>query len=150
MSPLEASEVIYEEPNWREVFEEECARWPKLPRYLAEDSGFESTLKRWRRFHATGDQPAGAVEGMIALAALRIFPPRNLIQHTPRDGVCFEEQFDNHCWLIMSQRAWRIQTIEDRMMVLDSFGESTQIDMSRAKWDKYIEKAVEAMEAAYK
>jgi hypothetical protein len=150
MSPAEAAAIELEEPDWRARFEAHCARWPKLPRYLAEDSAFEATLKDWRRFHATGDKPAGAVEGMIALAALRIFPPRNLIQDTPRTGECLEEQFDNHCWLIMSQRAWRIQTIEDRMMVLDSFGESTQVDMSRAKWDKYIEKAVEAMNAAYK
>lgn len=107
-------------------------------------------MRDWRRFHATDDKPAGAVEAMIELAKLRLFPARMLSIETPRTGACLEEQHDNHCWLIMSQRAWRIVTVEDRMMVLDSFGESTQIDLTRAKWGKYTEKAVEALMAAYK
>ena len=40
-----------------------------------------------------------------------------------------------------SQRAWRIVAVEDRTLLLDSFGEQTQVDLSRAKWGKYCEKA---------
>ena len=147
MSPQEASEVIFEEPDWHERFEFHCARWPKLPRYLAEDSGFEAVLKEWRRFHAVDDKPAAAIEGMIALAKLKIMPPRNLIRDVERTSACFEEQIDDHMWLIMSQRAWRIVTIESRVLFLESFGEHTQVDLSRAKWEKYVEKAVEALNA---
>lgn len=143
MSPQEASEVMLEEPDWREVFENECLRWPRLPRHLQEDNAFESVLKKWRHFHMTNDASAG----MVALATLHIFPPRWLIKDEPRDGKCFQEQHDEHCWITMSQRAWRIVTIEDRIMLCDSFGEQTQIDLATAKWGKYLDKAVEAMEA---
>ena len=68
VSPAEARAVEYEEPDWRERFETHCARWPRLPRYLQEDSAFEATMRDWRRWHATDDKPAGAVEAMIALA----------------------------------------------------------------------------------
>ena len=51
-------------------------------------------------------------------------------------------------WLTMSQRAWRIVTVESRVLFLESFGEQTQVDLSRAKWEKYIEKAVEVLDAA--
>lgn len=50
-------------------------------------------------------------------------------------------------WLTMSQRAWRIVGVEDRMLLLDSFGEQTQVDLSKAKWEKHTEKAVEALMA---
>jgi hypothetical protein len=149
VSPAEAAAVELEEPDWRERFEAHCARWPKLPRYLQEDAAFEATQKEWRKWHRTDGKPAGMTEAMIALAAFRIFPPRNLFQDTPRTTDCFEEQHDDHMWLIMSSRSWRIVTIEDRMMILDSFGDKTQVDLSRAKWEKYTEKAVEALMAAY-
>ena len=146
MSPLEAAAVEYEEPDWNERFETHCARWPKLPRYLAEDSAFEATLIDWRRFHRTADdKPGTAYQGMVALAALRIFPPRNLIKDVERTGACFQDQHDSQMWLTMSQRAWRIIAVEDRMLLLDSFGEQTQVDLSRAKWEKYCEKAVEVL-----
>lgn len=115
MSPAEAAAIELEEPNWKERFEEHCLRWPRLPRYLAEDSAFEATLKDWRRWH----KPADAPTGMVALSALGIYPPRNLIKDIPRGGECFQEQHDDHMWLIMSQRAWRIIAIEDRTMILD-------------------------------
>jgi len=147
VSPAEAAAIELEEPDWRERFAAHMTRWPKLPRYLQEDSAFEATMRDWRKFHATDDKPAGAIEAMIALAGFRIFPPRNLIQDTPRTGECLEEQHDEHMWLIMSQRAWRIVTIESRTLFLDSFGEQTQVDLARAKWEKYTEKAVEALMA---
>ena len=147
VSPAEAAAVELEEPDWRERFEAHIARWPKLPRYLAENEAFEQTLKEWRRFHAVDDKPAIAYEGMVALARLKILPPRSLIKDIERTGACFAEQFDDHMWLTMSQRAWRIIAIESRVLFLESFGEQTQVDLSRAKWEKYCEKAAEALEA---
>lgn len=151
MSPFEAGQVELEEPNWREVFEEECLRWPRLPRYLQEDSAFESVLKRWRRFHFTEVEvdgkpkrrPAGATEAIIALAQLRIFPPRSLIKDIPRDNQCYEPDLgDEHMWLQIAGRAWRIVAIEDRQLILDSFGEGKQIDLTTARWEKHTEAAV--------
>ena len=139
--------MIYEEPDWRDRFEEEQNRWPRLPKFLAEDNAFENILVAWRRWHAVDGKPASAADGMIALAGLGIFPPRNLIKDVPHGGAPFEEPHDDHMWLIMSQRAWRIVGVEDKMLLLDSFGETTQVDLSRAKWDKYIEKAAEALNA---
>ena len=150
LSPAEATAVEYEEPDWRERFEVHYARWPKLPRYLQEDAAFERTLIDWRRWHAVDDKPAAAIEGMIALAKLKIMPPRNLIRDTERTSACFAEQVDSHMWLTMSQRAWRIVAVEDRTLLLDSFGEQTQVDLSRAKWEKYCEKACEVLEAMRK
>ena len=46
-----------------------------------------------------------------------------------------------------SQRAWRIIAVEDRMLILESFGEPTQVDLSRAKWEKYCDKAAEVLSA---
>lgn len=143
MTPREASAIELEEPDWRERFEAHCLRWPKLPRYLAEDSAFEATLRDWRRFHGK----APATDGMVALAALGIYPPRNLIQDIPRDGKPFEEQHDAHTWITMSQRAWKIVAIEDKMMICDSFGDQTQVNLSKAKWEKHTEKALEVLNA---
>ena len=85
---------------------------------------------------------------MIALAALKILPPRSIIKDIERTGACFAEQIDDQMWLTMSQRAWRIIAVEDKMLLLESFGEQTQVDLSRAKWEKYCEKAAEALSAA--
>ena len=158
MSPLEAGAIDLEEPDWRERVQEHANRWPKLPDFLAWDNAFEATMTDWRRFHGAdvetnGEKkrrPAPAVDAMIALAGLRIFPARHLIKDVPRGGEPFEEQHDAHLWLIMSQRAWRITGVEDKTMILDSFGEQTQVDLSRAKWEKHTEKAVEALMAQRK
>jgi hypothetical protein len=151
VSPAEAAAIELEEPDWRERFEEHCARWPKLPRYLAEDSAFEETLKEWRRWHRDEHgQAADAYTGMVALAVLKILPPRSLIKDIERTGECYQEQHDDHMWLIMSQRSWRIVALESRTLFLESFGEKTQVDLSRAKWEKYTEKAVEALMAQQK
>ena len=150
LSPAEAAAVELEEPDWKERFEAHIARWPKLPRYLAENEAFEQTLKEWRRFHAVDNKPAIAYEGMIALARLKILPPRSLIKDIERTGACFQDQHDSQMWLTMSQRAWRIVAIESRVLFLESFGEQTQVDLNRAKWEKYCEKAAEALEAMKK
>ena len=62
----------------------------------------------------------------------------------------FEEQIDDHCWFVSEGRAWRILGIEDNMLMLNSFGEEKQIDLSRAKWDKYCEAHAAALEAQRK
>ena len=154
MSPAEAAAIELEEPDWRERFEEHAQRFPNLPAYLAWDQAFEAVLKDWRRFHGAlvevngepKNRPAAATEGMIALAGLRIFPARMQTHDLPT-GDPYQEQHDAHVWLIMSQRAWRITAVEDRMLILDSFGEQTQVDLSRAKWGQYIEKATQALDA---
>jgi hypothetical protein len=158
MSPFEAGQVDIEEPNWLEVFEENKKRWPRLPDYLACDSAFEAVLKRWRRFHSTpivvnGEdkrQPAPAIDGIVALAELRIFPPRFTIKDVPRTDDGGYQQ-DDHCWLSISGEQWRITAIEDKMLLLEKGFEdepaTMQIDLSKAKWTKYIEAAVSVLEA---
>ena len=100
VSPAEASAIELEEPDWHGRFEQHCARWPRLPRYLQEDSAFESTMQDWRRFHKATidgkDTPATAYDAMVGLAKLGIMPPRNLIKDVERTGACFQEQHDDH------------------------------------------------------
>ena len=148
LSPAEATAVEYEEPDWNERFETHCARWPKLPRYLAEDGAFERTLIDWRRWHAVDNKPAAAIDGMIALAKLQIMPPRNLIRDNERTSVCFQEQVDDH---IRGPRCRSARGASSRSRtepccwILSA--SKTQVDLSRAKWEKYCEKAAEALSA---
>jgi hypothetical protein len=155
MTPHEAGAVEYEEPDWKVRFEEHVLRWPKLPAYLARDSAFEATLSDWRRFHWSPvevdgklkKRPAGATEAIVALAKLGIMPPRSLREDIPRDGELHEPDIgDDHCWLQVAGRAWRIVGIEDRMLILDSFGEGKQIDLNRARWDNYTEAAAQMLD----
>jgi hypothetical protein len=157
MTPREAGAIELEEPDWKIRFEEHVLRWPKLPDYLARDSAFEATMSDWRRFHFTPvevdgklkKRPAGATEAIIALAKLGIFPPRSLREDIPRDGKCLEPDLgDDHCWLQIAGRAWRIIAIEDRMLILDSFGEDKQINLTSARWEKYVEAATTVLDAA--
>jgi hypothetical protein len=156
VTPREAGEAELEEPAWRAVFEEECQRWPKLPRYLAEDNAFESTMRRWRQFHFTWiefggkakRQPAGATEAMIALARLKIFPARFLIKDVPREKFG-GYQADEHMWLSIRQEQWRITGVEDHMLCLEKRfedkPETMQIDLAKAKWTKYCEAAAASL-----
>lgn len=157
MSPAEAGAVIYEEPDWRDVFETECARKPNYPRYLQEADAFESTLKQWRRFHATlmadgKKMPANAVDGVIALACLGIMAPRSTWRDLPRDGRT-GYQSDDHCWLSISGEQWRITGIEDRTLHLEKMTfdakepERKQIDLNRADWTKNTEAALAVLAA---
>jgi hypothetical protein len=158
VSPAEAGRIEIEEPDWKAVFEEECARWPTLPRYLQEDSAFESTLSRWRRFHWTPvvvdkkdmKLPAPMTEGVVELARLGIMPPRSAWNDIPR-GDELGYQYDDHCWLSYNREQWRIVSVEDRMLLLrkgfQADEETKQIDLNRARWDKYVESAVEIIEA---
>jgi hypothetical protein len=59
----------------------------------------------------------------------------------------FQEQIDDHCWFVSEGRAWRITGIEDKMLLLFSFGEQWQIDLSRAKWENYCAHHAAALEA---
>jgi hypothetical protein len=141
MSPAEAGKVL-EEPDWAALFEERASS----------DFAFEEILTAWRRWHwtpvtidgAEKKKPAGAVEAMIALAHLGVTPPRRLAERPP--GL-FEEQHDDHMWLVTEGRAWRIVGIEDMTLFLDSFGEPRQVDLAKAKWNKYCEGHAAALEA---
>ena len=144
MSPAEAL-AITDEPDWVEEFNATSK----------DDVAFETLLTRWRRWHWTPvvyrneekKQPAPAVDGIIALAGLGIMPPRTLKDRPP--GL-FVEQQDDHMWLVTQGRAWRIVAIEDMTMHLDSFGEPRQIDIARARWDKYCEGHAALLEAQMK
>lgn len=144
MSPAEAGAIELEEPDWRERFEAHALRWPRLPRYLAEDNAFEATMKDWRRFHRVEKQTPSAVEAMIALAILNIYPPRFLIKDVPRtDDMGYQQ--DEHMWLSIRGEQWRITGVEDRILHLEKRyedkPETMQIDLNRAKWGKYVEAA---------
>jgi hypothetical protein len=159
MSPAEAGAIEYEEPDWKALFEEQCARWPKLPRYLQEDSAFTEVMRRWRRFHWTPIEiegewkknPAGATEAIIALAKLGVTPPRSAWQDIPHGIVVEGYQYDDHMWLSIAGEQWRIVSLEDRIMILEkgfqADRETKQIDLNRARWDKYTEAAVEVINA---
>jgi hypothetical protein len=144
VSPAEVAASL-DEPNW-------TAQWALLK---AADDGFEVILDQWRKWHFTpvmvdgvqAKKKAPSIDGVIALAQLGIMPLRN---HTEGQGGLFEEQIDDHCWFVTEGRAWRILGIEDNMLMLNSFGEEKQIDLSRAKWEKYCTAAAAALEAQRK
>lgn len=148
MSPAEASAIDIEEPDWRERFAAHCAKYPHSP--CATEWGYEAVLRDWRRFHGSPvwvdgqekNQPASATDAMIALAKEQIFPPRRLLQETPRDGQT-GYQHDDHCWFQLAGEQWRIVGIEDHMLMLRKAFETTekQIDLNKAKWEKYVEAA---------
>lgn len=158
MNPAEAGAIDYEEPDWRERFEEHCARYPRLPRYLQEDSAFEATLQDWRRFHATPISdgkhvPAGATEAIIALAQIKIMAPRSAWIEIPHGDAVEGYQHDDHLWLSIAGEQWRITEISDRMLHLERMTfegtdrEQKQIDLSRAKWTGYIEAAIAVLKS---
>jgi hypothetical protein len=158
LTPREAAAVEYQEPDWRELFELECARHPKWPRHLQQVDAFEEVMRRWRRFHWTpveikGEQkkmPAGATEAMVALAGVGIMPPRSEYKYLLA-GLGYQQ--DDHMWLSISGEQWRIIAIEDRMLILnkmtfdDSKPEIMSIDLNRADWTKHTEAAVAILEA---
>ena len=162
MSPAEANDVVWEEPDWRALFEEQCARWPKLPRYLQEDSAFTEILRQWRKFHwspivvddVLKKNPASAVQAIVALAAIGIMPPRSAWTDQPRTDETGAYQRDDHCWLSIASEQWRITGIEDRTLHLQkgfqADVERKQIDLAQAKWDKHNAAAVEILNAMIK
>lgn len=150
MSPAEAGAIELEEPAWPERFEEHCLRWSEWPRYLAEDNAFEATLRDWRRFHSIGegDRPPAA-DGVIALAQLKIFPPRFLIKEVPHSAET-GYQHDDHMWISIAGEQHRITAIEDRILLLerrfDNEPTIVQIDLNKTKWNNYIKAAVAMLE----
>jgi hypothetical protein len=156
MNAAEAGDVRLEEPDWRELFIASVARKDETyPIELREDDSFAEILWEYRRFHFTWLEdgkrlPMPAAQAIIGLAKLRIFPPRSRRKDIPHGGALFEEQHDNHCWLQIQQRAWRINAIEGGVLFLDSFGEEKQIGpFTREQWSKYVDKAADALNAAY-
>lgn len=152
MSPAEAGAVELEEPDWVVRLQEHQLRWPKLPAYLAQDNAFEETLRDWRRFHFTWVNGAKhfppASIGVVALAKLGVMPPRWLHRDIPRSDET-GYQCDEHMWLSIRQESWRILAIEDRMLCLErgfeDKPETMQIDLNKAKWNKYCEAAAESL-----
>jgi len=159
VTPAEAGAILLEEPNWRDRFEEIVAQWrqtepSRYPIELRLNDAFEQLLREYRRFHFTWLEdgkrmPMAATPAIIALACLRIFPPRSRMKNLARDGLHFKEQIDDHCWLQVAGRAWRIEAIESKVIFLESFGEHMQLDVSRVKWDNYIKKAVASLDAVW-
>lgn len=140
MSPAEAA-AITEEPDWAQLFKDRGAG----------EMAFENLLLEWRKWHWTPvvvegvekKKMAPSVNGVVALAILGIMPPKTLYG---APGL-FEEQIDDHCWFVSEGRVWRILGIEDKMLMLNSFGDEWQIDLTRAKWEKYTAAWVQALEA---
>lgn len=160
MTTAEASAIEYEEPDWWALFDQECARFPNLPRYLQEDEAFPEVMRQWRRWHWTPvdvdgqakKMPAGAVEAMIALAKIKIMPPRSTRNDIPHSSVAEGYQHDDHMWLSIAGEQWRIAAVESRMLCLekmtfDGSVETRQIDLSKAKWDGYIIAATAVLDA---
>ena len=138
MSPAEAA-AITEEPDWVQMFADSDGS----------EFGFENVLTAWRKWHFTPlddgrKKMAPSVDGVIALALLGVMPPRSMPDRPPGP---FEEQIDDMCWFVSEGRSWRILGIEDNMLMLNSFGEEWQIDLSRAKWEKYCDSWAAALEA---
>jgi hypothetical protein len=50
-------------------------------------------------------------------------------------------------WLQIAGRMWRIVAIEDRILILDSFGEPKQINLITARWAEYTKSACAALDA---
>ena len=143
--PLEAAESL-EEPNWAEL-------WKRLQ---AADDGFETLLRRWREWNFTPIEINGvwkkkmapSVDGVIALARLGLMPLRSSPDRPP--GLV--RGADRCSLLVPVARAahgasWASRTT---CCCLNCFGEEKQIDLSRAKWDKYCEAAAAALEAQRK
>ena len=113
-----------------------------------------ATLVDWRRWHHTGDKARRPPTRGWLLWFVCAFSHHtgSLIKDVERTGTCFKlEQVDDMMWLTMSQRAWRIIAVEDKMLLLESyFGEQTQVDLAVARQVGKIlaEKAAEALSAA--
>lgn len=160
MNAAEAGDVLLEEPDWRERYAEITALLDpmdekKYPYELVQDDAFEQLFREYRRFHFTWGEdgrryPLPATQASIALATLRVFPPRSRTKNIERDGKCYEPDLgDDHMWLQIDNRAWRIVAVDSKTLFLDSFGEEMQIAVDHPGWPKYVDKALEALWAAW-
>ena len=156
MTPAEAAAIDYEEPDWQERFEAHCARWPQSSP-CATEWGFESTLRDWRRWHATpvtvkGEvkkMPASSTDGIIALAKLGIVAPRWLLEEKLEQATLAAYQHDDHMWLQLGAEQWHIDRIEDRVLYLVKLFEpeiTKAIDLNRADWSQHIINSVKILE----
>ena len=127
----------------------------KTPIELRQDVAYERTLQKYRHFHFTWldtgkRRPMPATAALVELAKIRIFAPRSRNRPILPGGGAYEIALDDHCWLTINQRAWRIVTIEGGILFLDSFGDQMQLGpYAREKWEKYVDKALDALRAAY-
>lgn len=150
MNAAEAGAIQLEEPDWVAYFAERVDdQMDGGPIELKQDAAFDLTLYEYRRFHFTWldnskRRPLDATTAVIALAKMGVMAPRSRRADLPLGTACFEEQHDDHCWLT-NERAWRIVAIDSRTLFLDSFGETKQVDLAAAKWDKYIGQRLEIL-----
>lgn len=152
MTAAEAGAIELEEPDWAFTFQFQVDQGydEKTPIELRQDEAFNRVLYDYRRFHFTWTdegkrRPMASSNAVIALAILGIMPPRSRRADLPLGTPCFEEQHDDHCWLV-NERAWRIVAIEDKTLCLDSFGDTKQVDLAAAKWDKYVEQRLQILQ----
>jgi hypothetical protein len=129
MTPAEIDASV-EEPNW-------IAQWAILQ---CADDGFDAILRQWRRWHWTpievdGEmkkKPAGRVDGIIGLALQGI--TAFTVEREP-----FEEQHDDHMWLLAKGRAWRILYLRGKVgewAIVNSFGDEWHLDLVGIKWEE--------------
>ena len=150
MTAAEAGAVQLEEPDWHTRFAQIAEDHKEL--FLLNcvwDAAFELVLFEYRHFHFTWlengkRRPLEASKAVIALAKMGIMAPRSLVKDVPHSDTLEGYQYDDHCWLV-NERAWRIVAIEDQTMCLDSFGETKQVDLAAAKWDKYVAQRLEIL-----
>jgi hypothetical protein len=149
MTPAKAGQLELGEPDWPKQYAQALHAWRDLPPYRQQENAYERTLRDWRRFHAApikdSDKrmPAPAVDGIVALANLKIYAPRS----TPRDGLT-GYQHDDQMWLSIAGEQWRIIAIEDRRLLLERVDEAQkQIDLNRADWGAYTKAAVAVLDA---
>lgn len=151
MTAAEAGAIELEEPDWHYNFTMLTEQGNEyLPIELREDAAFERLLLEYRRFHFTWldtglRRPLDSTTAVIRLAKMGIMPPRSRNSNVARTDSCFQEQHDEHCWLV-NERAWRIVAIEDKTLCLDSFGDTKQVDLAVAKWDKYVEQRLQILQ----
>jgi hypothetical protein len=155
MNAAEARAIELEEPDWAERFQLKVELCCLPTRELCEEWAFEQTIRDYRRFHFTWledgkRKPLDATSAVIALAKLRIFPPRSRVRNDQRTDKLYEPDIgDDHCWLQVAGRAYRIEAIESNTLFLDSFGDKLSIDLERARWKGYVDNCVEALRAAW-
>ena len=156
MSPADAAAILIEEPDWRALFEEQCARWPKLPRYFQEDSAFPEVMRQWRKFHWIADRNQGRAQEDAGWRGRGDYRARQAWHHAaalawndiPRDGetgyqpttTCGSRSARSSG---ASSRSKTASCICRRVFQADV--EQKQIDLVQAKWDKYTIAAVELL-----
>lgn len=150
MTAAEAGAIELEEPDWHSRVRDYDDMHEDAPIELKQDAAFDRVLYEYRRFHFTWvdngkRRPLASSNAVVALAKLGIMAPRSRTKDIPHTDELHGYQHDDHCWLV-NERAWRIVAIEDKTLCLDSFGDTKQVDLAAAKWDKYVEQRLQILQ----